>query len=144
MYIALPYPISHGHWLKHKKDHKTVCVPYWVPGNKASSIPNPNPPCSRISMPHASEKNKHRWSDDVDRFGNHWSISTVVEKAFHIFQWLLSWLLQNREKDYLLPTWVQKITCQRFDWMLWMKVGKFFSELKLVTDNLSLHLRPFM
>ena len=95
-------------------------------------------------MPHASEKNKHRRSDDVDRFCNHWQISTVVEKSFHIFQWLLSWLL-HREKDYLLPTWAQKITLSDVstESSRW-NVSKLFSELKLVTDNISLYLKPFM
>ena len=61
-----------------------------------------------------------------------------------------SWL--ERKATYLLPTWAQKITCRRFDWMLesssgWkmmtgafsQNVGKLFSELKLVTDNLFLY-----
>ena len=56
-------------------DHKTVCVSYWVSGNKTSSTPNPNQqsasiysqPQVLISMPHVSEQNKHRWSDDVDK-----------------------------------------------------------------------------
>ena len=59
----------------------------------------------------------------------------------------------NREKGYLLPTWVRKIhvTCQCFDWMLQSvshlmttgvfsrNVGKLFLKLKLVTDNLSIY-----
>ena len=38
------------------------------------------------------------------------------------FQWLLSWSL-HREKGYLLPTWVQKITCWCFDWILQLSSG---------------------
>ena len=96
-------------------------------------------------MPHASEKNKHSWSDDVDRFGNHWQISTVVEKAFHIFKWLLSSLL-HKQRERLSVTNLSSennlsnvlTECSR------RNIGKFFSELKLVTDNISLYLKPFM
>jgi len=79
-------------WLLHPisfPDLKTVCALYWVSGNKTSSNPNPNRQSASIySQPHVLRFPchilvKHRWSDDVDRFGNHWQISTVVGKAFH-------------------------------------------------------------
>ena len=38
------------------------------------------------------------------------------------FQWLLSWLLY-REKGYLLPSWAQKMTCQRFHTMVQSSSG---------------------
>ena len=51
---------------------------------------------------------------------------------------------ENEKKGYLLPIWAWKITCWRFDQMLQLSSGrnisKLFSELKLVTDNLSLYL----
>ena len=61
-----------------------------------------------------------------------------------LFVILLLLFCVSRE-GYLLPTWAQKIICRRFDWMfqsssgqsrLERNVGKLFSELKLVTDNL--------
>ena len=124
---CMPYPISHGHWLKQDKfglalasrthlvwlplckihpisfpDCKIVCVQYWVSGNKTSSTPNPSAsiysqshifrfPCNMLVNRISTGEGR----DDVDRFCNHWQISTVVEKAFHIFQWLLSWLLHK-------------------------------------------------
>ena len=54
----------------------------------------------------------------------------------------------NEEEGYLLPTWARKITWRCFDWMIQLSsgqkysgafsrnIGKLFSELKLVTDNL--------
>ena len=107
MYIALSYPISHGHWLKHLvstcikdtlewfdclcasspqfPDCKTVCVSYGVSGNKTSSTTNLNPQSASVySQPHILRFPchmlvKHRWIDDVDRFCNQWQISTVVD-----------------------------------------------------------------
>ena len=67
----------------------------------------------------------------------------------------------NKEEDYLLPTWAQKITCHAMFWLngsvvIRVKyeeaemmtgafsgnVGKFFSELKLVTDNTFSYAEP--
>ena len=78
-----------------------------------------------------------RMLDWVRRWGHEWGVSCPR-------------LSRYREKGYLLPTWVRKITCRRFDWMLQSSsgrkclmmtgafnrnVGKLFSELKLVTGT---------
>ena len=49
-------------------------------------------------------------------------------------------MLDHEEKGYLLPTWAQKITCQRFDWMLLMTTGAFgrnigIFQAQVSTDN---------
>ena len=71
------------------QDHKTVRASHWRSGNKTSSTPNLNQQSvSTYSQPHVLRLPchllvKHTWSDDMDRFCNHWQIATVVEKAFH-------------------------------------------------------------
>ena len=128
-------------------DCKIVCVSYWV----SSSTHNPNPPSGSIySQSHVLRfpcimlvnrisTGEVMMLTDFVTTGKF----AVVKKAFHIFQWLLSWLL-HREKDYLLSTWARKITCCISTECFRRNIGKFFSELKLVTDNLSLYLKPFM
>ena len=46
----------------------------------------------------------------------------------------------NREKGYLLPTWVRKVTLPTFQLNVPVVISCHFSELKLVTDNLSLYM----
>ena len=75
----------------------------------------------------------------------HPNIYHTVWSICLFFQWLLSWLLHkiSREKGYLVPTWVRKVTLSTFR-MLQSSSGqrlehsvkmlaKLLSELKLIT-----------
>ena len=67
---------------------------------------------------------------------------TFIFSGFSVGSWI------NEEESYLLPTSAWRMTCRHFDWMAFtlMTTGTFsrngsklFSKLKLVTDNLHLH-----
>ena len=45
------------------------------------------------------------------------TIYTCMRNNMFSFQWFLSWLV-HKWRGYLLPTWVLKITCRCFNWIL--------------------------
>ena len=134
-------------------DRKTVCVSYWVSGNKTSSTPNPNLPSASIySQHHVLRFPCHMLVKRIST-GEMMMLTDFVttgqfpqwwRKPFISFSDFSVGCCINREKDYLLPTWARKTTCCISTECFRRNVGKFFSELKLVTDNLSLYLKPFM
>ena len=134
-------------------DCKIVCAPYWVSGNKTSSTPNPNPPSASIySQPHILRFLCHMLVKRIST-GEVMMLTDFVttskfpqwwRKLFISFSGFSVGCCINREKGYLLPTWARKKTCCVSTECFRRNIGKFFSELKLVTDNLPLYLKPFV
>ena len=75
---------------------------------------------------------------------NHWflrrNITYCMEAKTHVSLCRVRVEYLSWREGYLLLTLAWKIICRHFDWMLQSStgrnIGKLFSELKLVTDNL--------
>ena len=132
-------------------DCKTVCVSYWVSGNKTSSTPNSNPQSASIySQSHILRFPFHMLVKRISTgevmmltdFVTTGKFAQLWRNPFISFSDFSVGCCINRKVNYLLPTWAHKISCCVSTESFRRNFGKFFSELKLVTDNLSLYLKP--
>ena len=65
--------------------------------------------------------------------------STDVPLPGHLYIPLSVGCCINREKGYLLPTWVWKITCQCFDWILQSSSGQKWKMCKQTLLFMAMH-----